>query len=182
MRYISIRDAEYWTNPARFAHLTLDNVLPEGTSPQEWQIIRSSRITQFVLGDPNDDAAPLTSVSQAAPLGVVPYHAHGCNIMMLVIEGSLYLPDRVLYPGDCLVAGPHEFYGPEVAGPAGCTRAEFFAAAHGAFNVEFRLRDGRIVTQHLLEGDRIPSDLAGMEVLEHIKAAIRADAAALGAG
>ena len=163
---------EFWENPPRLDKLGFpgtvvksDERIVDEDSPYR------SRSSFFVLGDPDDDSAPTATVLRIPPGYGLPYHAHSCDIFMLVLKGTLHVPGRVLKPGDGQFARAHEFYGPEVAGPEGCTRVEFFADLEGATSVEYRLPDGELHTWNSLVDGQAPWRM-GMESYPELLAGV----------
>jgi hypothetical protein len=143
MRYLKIDEPDYWVNPERLERMgRVKDLVPKDSNPRLLEMMAKARSTHFVLGDPSDDEQPAALVLQIPPGYGLPYHAHSCDIVMIVIAGSLYTPAGVLGPGDCQQAAAHEFYGPEVAGPDGCTRVEFFAALRGSTSVLYMRDNG----------------------------------------
>ena len=174
---MKMEDAEFWQNPERLAKLSYaGTVLKTNDAPNvEFNPLHRSRSRFFVLGDPNDDESPTAIVLQLPPGYGLPYHAHPADITMLVVKGSLYVPGRVLYPGDCQVAKAHEFYGPEVAGPDGCVRVEFFKTLKGATSVEYRTPDGDEFTWSSLVDGQAPWRV-GMESYPELLSAVLEEA------
>ena len=156
MRYLLMDEEEFWENPDALEKITFaGRVLRSGAQPQIDEADRpfTSRSSYFVLGDPNDESAPTGTVLRMPPAYSLPYHSHPTDIFMLVLRGALFVPGKRLGPGDGLVAKAHEMYGPEVAGPDGCTRVEFFASRRGATSVEFETPDGeRRVWDYMTDG------------------------------
>lgn len=143
MKYLKMDDPEYWVNPERLERMgRVKDLVPKDSNPRLLEMMAKARSSHFVLGDPNDDDEPAALVLQIPSGYGLPYHAHSCDIFMLVIAGSLYTPRGVLGPGDCQQASAGEFYGPEVAGPDGCTRVEFFAHLRGSTSVMYMKEDG----------------------------------------
>ena len=179
MRYLSRGDEEYWENPARLDQLAHpDNFMGPDVSPKVVELLRRVRATYFVVGDPGDDGTPVATLAEMPAGYALPYHAHTCDIFMIVITGSLYVPGRILGPGDVLEAAAGEFYGPEVAGPRGCTRIEFSAHLSGNADLVYQLPDGEVAIQHGLNGDRFPRELAGTDRMLELIRQVRADQAA----
>lgn len=145
MRYLTIDDEEFWENPARLRKIGFPGVVlkaDEAVAIDDADLPYRSRSSYFVLGEPEDDTAPTAIVLRMPPGYALPYHSHPADIFMLVLRGALYVPGAVLHPGDGLEAKAHEFYGPEVAGPDGCTRVEFFGSLEAATTVEYETPDG----------------------------------------
>jgi quercetin dioxygenase-like cupin family protein len=116
----------------------------------------------FALGDPHDDSTPGIVLLQLAPGHVLERHAHDCFRHETVISGTLYAGDKVLGPGDVMVALPGEFYGPHRAGPEGVTTVEVFSSFQAAYQPMFESPDGTAKKYDFLAGD-VPGD----EVWEH---------------
>lgn len=175
MQYMQMDEEDFWENPARLHKLGFPGtILKTDERPVDEDSPHRSRSSYFVLGDPEDDDAPTAVVLRIPPGYGLPYHAHSCDVFMLVLKGSLHVPGKTLRPGDGQVAKAHEFYGPEVAGPEGCTRVEFFADLKGATSVEYRLPDGESRTWSALTDGQAPWRM-GMEqypeLLSHVLAA-----------
>lgn len=144
MRYLKMDEKEFWENPEAFKQITFAGRVQKSGKQAiaEADLPYTSRSSYFVLGDPDDETAPTGTVLRMPPGYTLPHHAHPTDIFMLVLRGTLYVPGAKLGPGDGLTAKAHEFYGPEVAGPEGCTRVEFFSSRAGATNVEYQTPDG----------------------------------------
>jgi hypothetical protein len=87
------------------------------------------RISTFVLGDTEDDQAPVASLLFLPPGHRLPRHAHDCYRAEVIVRGSLHVGDTVLHPGDVSFSAPHEAYGPHIAGPTGSLSVEIFSRA-----------------------------------------------------
>ena len=148
---------------------------PGAADASQREGLRTFKSVQTVLGADGDENAPATNLLQMEPGTVVAYHTHDCPVMMLVIMGSLYVPGRILMPGDRMEADANEFYGPLVAGPDGCTSVEMFAALRGMINVKYQRKTGEIFSVSLRE-EPMPDNrtLAGMDPVADILAAINA--------
>jgi hypothetical protein len=181
VRYLHDSDEEYWHNPERLERLAHpDNFMEPGANPRVVELLRSVRATYFALGDVADDATPVATLAKMPPEYALPYHSHTCDIFMIVIKGSLYVPEAILSPGDVLEAKAGEFYGPEVAGPDGCTRIEFFAHLSGNASLMYKRPNGEVGIQRGLEGDSFPKQLQGtsqmLELIRQVRAARRTQA------
>jgi hypothetical protein len=89
-----------------------------------------SRIANFVLSDDQEDPdAPVASLLFLPPNYRLPRHAHACHRAEIIVRGSLRVGDRILHPGDVSISGPHEAYGPHIAGPTGSLSVEIFTKA-----------------------------------------------------
>lgn len=53
-------------------------------------------------------------------------HQHPTGHIEVILEGSLYIGDRLELPGEIRVSPPYESYGPLKAGPDGCKCLEIF--------------------------------------------------------
>src|SRR5438128_812090 len=74
------------------------------------------------------EAPPMAQLLQIPPNHVVPKHAHFCERVEVVIKGSIDVGNgRILHPGDVMISGPGEYYGPHAAGPDGATTVEIFS-------------------------------------------------------
>lgn len=183
MTYLSMSNAAYWDVPPRLKSIVdnRDELTEEMVGgPEALAMVRAFKSTQFVLGDPDNDDAPAANLIQMPPGFGIALHTHPCDVLMFVIKGSLYIPGRVLRAGDCMTAKAHEFYGPEMAGPEGCTRVEFFSALRGILEVEYQHPDGTEFTNHFLrELPPANRDLAGREAMRELARRVRADTEAL---
>lgn len=174
MRYLTRDEEAYWENPERLDPLAHpENFMSPDTNPKVVELLRKVRATYFVLGDPERDDTPLATLVEMPPEYALPYHAHTCDIFMILINGSLYVPGNVLGPGDCLEAKAGEFYGPEVAGPQGCTRIEYFARLDGNTSLKYQLPDGTVMIQDGIEGELFPRELAGTDLMRELIATVR---------
>lgn len=100
------------------------------------------RVTIHVLGDPASEDAPTAIVLKMPPNYELLRHAHDCERLEVVLEGSLSSGDRMLGPGDILKSGYRQQYGPHYAGPDGCTTMEFFSTRAGAHAMLLEEPDG----------------------------------------
>jgi hypothetical protein len=100
------------------------------------------RITVHVLGDPSNEQAPTAIVLKMPPNCDVPRHAHDCERLELVLEGTIGSGDWMLGPGDIMKPGYRRPYGPFRTGPEGCTTVEFFSTRAGAHAMLFEGPDG----------------------------------------
>jgi hypothetical protein len=172
MSYMSADEEAFWEVPEHLAVIQTRKVKARA----EGREMSDFRSTQFILGDDKDDTAPAAYYLEIPPLGVIPYHSHDCEVFMVVIKGSLYVPGKVLRSGDAMSARAGEWYGPEVAGPGGCSRIEFLTNQQGFLNVTFRRRDGEVFVNNALDDLPPPSsELDGMEPLDQLLAAARAE-------
>ena len=119
------------------------------TDPGYWEGERRAlpgiRSRDFFVGRLASEAARVTLL-EMEPGFVIARHAHNTERFEVIVKGSLYLNDRVFHPGDVMTAHAHEFYGPKVAGPEGCTTAEVFADVQEGEALLFELADGSIVS------------------------------------
>jgi len=172
MTYVTADESAFWAVPDRLAVIQTR----KAKAKAEGREMADFRSTQFILGEPDDDTAPAAYYLEIPPFGVIPFHSHDCDVFMVVIKGSLYVPGKALFPGDAMTARAGEWYGPEVAGPAGCSRIEFLTNQRGFLDVTFRRRDGEVFVNNAL--DDLPpasAELAGMEPLDDLLAAARAE-------
>jgi hypothetical protein len=176
VKILKIDEDEYWELPDRLKEQSFDTVTSEGLSPEFQAMVKAARVTHFLLGDPRSDATPCMVLSKVPAFAVTPRHTHDCHFLTIVIEGSVYLPGGVMRAGDLYTIDPGEFYGPEVAGPEGVTRAELFSSLTGPAYGHYEDFDGTHFFRHFLEGDRMPRKWAGMEHLAALRAAVRAAA------
>src|SRR5689334_12354702 len=108
MAEYKMEDREYWTTPAGYAEFA--NV----------------RLSERLLGENLPETGRIV-IMDMKPGFVIPRHRHGCDRFEMVVKGSLFSGDDILYPGDVMVAHADESYGPKMAGPDGCMTVEFFA-------------------------------------------------------
>ena len=134
-------DPEFWQAPGRFAEM-----------PAVAEQL-GARISFFPLGDSESDASPICVVFEMQPGYVIQRHAHPCERFEIVVRGSISAGDRTLVPGDVMIAGNGEVYGPKVAGPEGCTTVEVFANAPGAY-MRIAESGGVLTTNNLLDMGR----------------------------
>jgi anti-sigma factor ChrR (cupin superfamily) len=81
------------------------------------------------LGEDDDPGAPVASVLELEPGGLLPRHAHTCWRFEIVVKGSwIDKHGNEVLPGDVRVSRPGEFYGPYTAGPEGSLSLEVFSA------------------------------------------------------
>jgi anti-sigma factor ChrR (cupin superfamily) len=136
--YSMDNDPDFWQAPDQFKHL-LDLAKTIGT-----------RGSWFALGDPNDENTPMAVVLDMKPGYVITRHCHPCARLEVIVRGTLDTGDKVLTPGDIMYSGAHEFYGPKVAGPEGCTTLEVFATVAGASYRIIEEEDGSITSTNLV--------------------------------
>lgn len=140
----SMEDAEYWEPPEDLKPLA------DRTESRE--------ATLFRMG-PNEDDSPIAMVLKMPPDYVIVRHAHDCERLEVITQGSLYVDGRILRPGDVMIAGPGELYGPKVAGPEGCTTMEFFSRQKGiAGPITYELPNGELRQVNYLKGDARPEN------------------------
>jgi hypothetical protein len=110
----------------------------------------------FALGSDEDRTAPVVVILELAPGARIERHGHACERFEIVVAGSLETEDgAVLQPGDVMRARANELYGPIIAGPQGCTTAEYFSDASGVHQLLFE-QDGEVRVFRVLEGDAVP--------------------------
>jgi hypothetical protein len=155
----SMSDPEYWENPERLR------------PPAERS---ANRVRFFLLGE-DTPGTPTAIVLEMDPGHVITRHAHACERFEVVIKGSIDVGDKILHPGDVMIARPGEFYGPKIIGPEGCTTVEFFSNLTGATAPLYETTDGDAVQVDLVAGERRPPNPAGMEgVAERVAAVLAA--------
>lgn len=148
MPNFSMNDPEYWESPEDLKPLA--------------ERTESRQATLFRMGA-NAEDTPVAMVLKMPPDYVIVRHGHSCERLEVITQGSLFVGDRVLYPGDVMTAGPDELYGPKVAGPEGCTTMEFFSHQKGiAGPITYELPDGEHLQVNYLEGDSRPEDDAAI--------------------
>jgi hypothetical protein len=102
------------------------------------------RLSYFVLGDWRTNPATALAM-EIAPREGVNQHAHPCHRFEVVARGTLDVGQgRILRPGDVMVSGPGEMYGPHVAGPEGATTFEIFSAFDASYRIIYDTPDGRV--------------------------------------
>jgi hypothetical protein len=157
-------ETEYWETPEKYRPLV-------PADPDR-------RSTFFIMGDDDDPAAPVVAVLDMPPGHVIARHAHNSERFEVVAKGSIDVGDRVLGPGDVMLAHAGEFYGPKVCGPEGCVTIEFFSTQRGVDGpILHELTDGTRVEVDYIAGERPPANLAGMEGVQERVAAVLAMAA-----
>ena len=145
MKVLALTDDEYWNS----SPLDLAPIVDRTTS---------RRAAMFRLGEEGEDA-PLAEVLEMPPWYVIIRHAHLCHRFEVVTKGSMYVDGRIIGPGDVMIAGPGEFYGPKVAGPDGCIAVEFFAKPEGiAGPIIYELPDGSTTSVNYMIGEQRPED------------------------
>ncbi len=93
-------------------------------------------VRHFIMGDPTSDTTPTAAVLNMPPGYVLQRHAHPCERFEVIVSGSLDVGGgEVLVPGDVMQAPYGQFYGPHIAGPAGCITVEFFSSIRANGNV-----------------------------------------------
>jgi hypothetical protein len=174
---------EFWQAPGRLAKIQANRrdflQAPGETQAEAAAVIGGLRSVQFPLGDPEDDRTPIANLVEFPPMFPLPRHTHDCDVAMFVLKGTMYADGRVLHPGDGMTAKAHEFYGPEVAGPDGCTRIEFFGSMSGLLGVIYEKLDGEVFTTHGLQSTGVvnPRELMGIDELRALMRSARADGA-----
>ena len=111
------------------------------------------------LGDPDDPATPGVVMLHMGPGVVLDRHAHSCERFETIVQGSLYVGDKVLHPGDVMRAAPYEFYGPHTAGPEGVLTCEVFSSFAAAYRVVYEMPDGTTKVFDWVAGDVPPEDV-----------------------
>lgn len=129
--YHYMADDEYWDRAPDFLRS-----LPAA------QRAMGGRASFFVLGDWEENA-PTALVLEIAPGEGVNQHAHPCHRFEIVVRGTLDVGNgRTLQPGDVMVSGPGEMYGPHVAGPEGATTVEVFSTFDASHKIIYDTPDG----------------------------------------
>lgn len=182
MPYMKADEPGFWDAPGRLSKIqeVRRRYLEDAGEAQSEaaEAIGGVRSVQFPLGDPDDDRTPVANLVEFPPLFPLPRHTHDCDVFMVIVKGSMYADGRELVPGDCMTAVAHEFYGPEVAGPEGCTRIEFFGTMSGLLGVIYQKQSGETFsTNGLTEvGVVDPKELAGLDELRALRRMVRAAA------
>jgi hypothetical protein len=149
MANYSQSDPEYWDVPEKYLPLVTGNT--------------NRRAAFFVLGEIEDREAPMAAILEMPAGYVIPRHAHDAERFEVVVKGSIDVGDRILYPGDVMIARPGELYGPKVCGPDGCTTVEFFSSQRGVdAPLVHELTDGTTITVDYLRGERPPANVVGL--------------------
>ena len=133
-------DPDYWQAPERFRPMF------------ESSGSIGNKASLFALGDANDDDTPMVFILKMEPGFILTQHAHPCERLEVIVRGSLIVGDKTYVPGDILTAAPEELYGPKIAGPEGCTTAEVFAKATGAYERITEDETGKRATANLITG------------------------------
>ena len=76
---------------------------------------------RFVIGDDDDESAPVVMRGSFPPGAVVAPHSHPCDYAEILLEGSQQVTRQWHYPGDIRIVKAGTVYGPLVAGPEGVT-------------------------------------------------------------
>src|SRR5690606_21574648 len=97
---------------------------------------------------------------------------HQCGILFVVLRGSIYVPGRVLRPGDVCYAMAHEYYGPMLTGPDGALALEIFTA--NAIGTDHMRPDGTEHVWNAFSGEERPHGL-GYEGIDELYAALEED-------
>jgi hypothetical protein len=137
MPFYSPRDPGFWELQPDYLQSVQDVCTPLDVN-----------ILHFVLGDPGSDSTPVAAMLRMPPDFVLPRHAHPVARFEVVVHGTLDVGERVLQPGDVMVSEPHEFYGPHIAGPEGCTTVEVFASITGVGNSVQDTPDGQVAVSY----------------------------------
>ena len=182
MPYMTSDEPEFWRAPGRLGKIQevrrafLDDPGDARSAARKLTDVRS---VQFPLGDSESDETPVANLVEFPPLFPLPRHSHDCDVFMIVVKGSMYADGRILGPGDGMTADAFEFYGPEVAGPEGCTRVEFFGSMSGLLGVIYEKQDGETFTTNGLEQAGVvdPKELTGIDELRELLRVVRSDAA-----
>jgi hypothetical protein len=107
----------------------------------------------FVMGDPAKNA-PVAVALEIAPNASIPRHTHSCHRFEIVVRGELRTEEgATLRPGDVMISEPGVMYGPNVAGPEGCTTYEIFADFEGASTKQLPDEHGNMVSYHINDDD-----------------------------
>jgi hypothetical protein len=152
------------------------------TDPGYWDGYEESlpgiKAKRWQIGDTSlDDAWAM--VLEMEPGFVIARHAHNFDRFEVVVKGTLHVGDRVFEPGDVMTAVAHEFYGPKVCGPEGCTTMEFFARKQGDQYLEFELEDGTKVPFEK-GSDSVPEGVADGDWIERTREMVLAEAGSRG--
>ena len=132
--------------------------------PENYTQFDDLRTSHLLLGE-QDPASPRVVIMDMGPGFVIPRHMHGCERFQMVVKGSLYSHDGILYPGDIMIAHAGEVYGPKVAGADGCMTVEFFAQL-GTSQSVYELADGSMVKFNPGSGEQLPENLAQSDWVE----------------
>lgn len=145
--------------------------------PAYWEGVREPldgvRSREFTMGSLPRSAARVL-VLEMEPGFVIARHAHNADRFEMIVKGSLHIGEKVYYPGAVMTACAHEYYGPKVCGPEGCTTVEFFAGEVQGESLLFELADGSRVTFDPEAG--MPDNLAEADWISETRAAVLAQA------
>lgn len=183
MPYMTMDEPEFWRAPGRLGRIqeVREQFLekPDDARQEAVETISGVRSVQFPLGDPESDATPVANLVEFPAMFPLPRHTHDCDVFMIVVKGSMYADGKIIRPGDVMTAKANELYGPEVAGPDGCTRVEFFGAMSGLLGVIYEKLNGETFTTNgLTEAGVVdPRELTGIDDLRALRRAVRADMA-----
>jgi anti-sigma factor ChrR (cupin superfamily) len=84
------------------------------------------RIARIVVGDPDDETAPVVTHTYFPPGWEVPPHTHACDYTEIILEGSQKVTGKWHHAGDVRIAKAGTVYGPLIAGPEGVTFVAVF--------------------------------------------------------
>jgi hypothetical protein len=102
------------------------------------------RLAYFLMGDSAANA-PVAVALEIAPGESIPRHAHTCHRFEIVVRGTLHADGVTLKPGDVMISEPGVLYGPNIAGPEGCTTYEIFGDYEGARSTLLPDENGEMV-------------------------------------
>jgi quercetin dioxygenase-like cupin family protein len=86
--------------------------------------------TRFVIGDPDDETAPLVMRGVFPPGHVVAPHSHPCDYTEIILEGTQQVGRTWLKAGDIRIVKAGTVYGPLTAGPEGATVMVIFRSGN----------------------------------------------------
>lgn len=84
------------------------------------------RIAQMVVGDEDDETAPVVFHTYYPPGFEVVPHTHACDYVEIILEGSQKVTGKWHHAGDVRMARAGTVYGPLIAGPEGVTFVAVF--------------------------------------------------------
>ena len=94
------------------------------------ELPNGSKTSRFVVGDPDDESAPVVFRVEFPPNCEVAAHMHDCDYAEIILEGTQQVARRWHGPGDVRIAKAGTAYGPLIAGPEGCTVLVIFSDGH----------------------------------------------------
>ena len=112
--------------------MATDDVVRHFTAdPQAWDDLPfedflGSKVAVLATEEESGQPEVVMLAIEFEPGFTVAPHRHSTGHIEVILEGSLYIGDRLELPGEVRVSPAHESYGPLVAGPEGCKCLEIF--------------------------------------------------------